>query len=51
MTLTYESDLYLLKLTHHAKYLRQKSFRMKVIVHTHTHTHTHITDRSRYADH
>jgi len=42
MTLTFESDLDRVHMSQLAKYLGQRSFRSKVIVHIHTHTHTHI---------
>jgi len=49
MTLIFESDLGKLKMNHHAKYLRQRSFHAKAIVRTHRHTHTHT--RLLYLDH
>jgi len=49
-----EFDLDRVKVNHRAKYLGQRSFRLKVIVRTHTqtqthtHTHTHTADRQHY---
>jgi len=39
MTLTYELDLYWVKIKYGAEYLGQRSFRSKIIVRTQTHTH------------
>ena len=39
MTLTLELVSQRVKVNQHAKYLGQRSFRSKVVVHTHTHTH------------
>ena len=40
MVMTFESDLDRVKMNQHAKYLGQRSFRLKVIVLTHIRTHT-----------
>jgi len=48
ITLAFERDLDRVKLNHYFKYLGQRLFCSKVIVHTHTHTHTHTADRVLY---
>jgi len=40
MALTFEDDLNRVVVNHHAKYIGQRSFRLKVIVRTERHTHT-----------
>jgi len=52
--LTDELDLDMVKVSHYAKYLGQRSFQSKVIARTdrqtdrHTHTHTHTAERLHY---
>ena len=48
MILTFKIDLDGVRRNWHAKYQPQRSFHLKVIVHTHTHTHT--PDRVLYLD-
>ena len=56
MTLTYKLDLGMVKVNHHAKYLRESNasvIRSKVMfethTHTHTHTHTYTSNRLHYS--
>ena len=50
MTLTFELDLDRVKMNQQAKYLRQTSFRSKVIVQRHRYTDTHTPDPVIYLD-
>jgi len=54
MTLTYKLDLGMVKVNHHAKYLRESNasvIRSKVMfdTHTHTHVHTYTSNRLHYS--
>jgi len=44
MTLAYEFDLDLAKMSHQVNKFGQKSFCWKITVHTHTHTHARTSD-------
>jgi len=49
MALPFELDLDSVKIKQHARYIGQRSFSSKAIVHTHRHTHT--LERLFYEDH